>query len=75
MSCDGKALVVTTISQQILDSREAAALLKIHPKTLQKLARDGDVPAFQIGTLWRFVSSELDEWIDKRISSKSPLVS
>jgi excisionase family DNA binding protein len=63
------------ISQQILDSREAAALLKIHPKTLQKMAREGAVPAFQIGTLWRFVSSELDDWVQSKLSSKPPLVS
>ena len=30
--------------EPILDSEEAAALLKIHPKTLQKLARNGTIP-------------------------------
>jgi excisionase family DNA binding protein len=51
--------------EPLLDSAEAAALLKIHPKTLQKLARNGEVAAIQIGKLWRFRASALDEWLKK----------
>ena len=32
-----------TSFERLLDSDEAAALLKIHPKTLQKMARDGEI--------------------------------
>jgi excisionase family DNA binding protein len=39
--------------------------LKIHPKTLQKLARQGEVEAIHIGKLWRFRASALDEWVKK----------
>jgi excisionase family DNA binding protein len=51
--------------EPLLDSEEAAALLKIHPKTLQKLARDGEVDAIQIGKLWRFRASALNRWLEK----------
>jgi excisionase family DNA binding protein len=51
--------------EPLLDSEEAAALLKIHPKTLQKLARKGEVSAIHIGKLWRFRASALDEWVRK----------
>ena len=51
--------------EPLLDSEEAAALLKIHPKTLQKLARSGEVAAIHIGKLWRFRASALDEWVKK----------
>jgi excisionase family DNA binding protein len=51
--------------EPLLDSEEAAALLKIHPKTLQKLARQGEVAAIHIGKLWRFRASALDEWVKK----------
>jgi excisionase family DNA binding protein len=54
--------------EPLLDSEQAAALLKIHPKTLQKLARQGEVAAIQIGKLWRFRASALDEWL-KQIAS------
>jgi excisionase family DNA binding protein len=38
--------------ERILNTEEAAALLQIHPKTLQRMARQGVVPAFRIGDLW-----------------------
>jgi excisionase family DNA binding protein len=46
--------------EPLLDSVEAAGLLKIHPKTLQKLARTGKVDAVKIGKLWRFRASALN---------------
>lgn len=52
--------------EPLLDSDEAAALLKIHPKTLQKMARNGDIRAVQIGKLWRFRASDLSLWIADR---------
>jgi excisionase family DNA binding protein len=39
--------------------------LKIHPKTLQRLARQGEVTAIQIGKLWRFRASALNRWLQK----------
>ncbi len=50
--------------EPLLDSEEAAALLKIHPKTLQKLAREGKIEAIQIGRLWRFRTSALNRWLE-----------
>jgi excisionase family DNA binding protein len=49
--------------EPLLDTAEAAALLQIHPKTLQKLARAGTVSGIRIGKLWRFRASALDEWL------------
>jgi excisionase family DNA binding protein len=51
--------------EPLLDSIEAAELLKIHPKTLQKMARKGEITAIQIGRLWRFRASALNEWLEK----------
>lgn len=53
--------------EPLLDSKEAAALLKIHPNTLKKLARSGEISALQIGTLWRFRASALNEWVKKML--------
>lgn len=46
-----------------LTSEQAAAFLKIHPKTLQRMARQGRIPAYRIGDLWRFRASELEAWL------------
>ena len=58
-----------------LTSEEAARLLNIHPKTLQRMARKGQVPAHRIGDLWRFRASELDAWFrGKHDRLETPLV-
>ncbi len=59
-----------TSFEPVLDTNEAAGLLKIHPKTLQRMARSGHVPAFRIGDLWRFRASELDEWLRSEVCCK-----
>ena len=60
--------------EPLLDSQQAAVLLQIHPKTLQKLAREGKVPGHRIGDLWRFRTSELDGWLNTSVNSELPLV-
>ena len=58
--------------EPLLDSNEAAQLLKIHPKTLQRMARRGEIPAIQIGKLWRFRASELSAWTHDIIAHSYP---
>ena len=60
--------------EPLLDSLEAATLLSIHPKTLQKMARAGTIPAYRLGDLWRFRASTLDSWLGSVVSSTQPLV-
>ena len=55
--------------EQLLDSDEAAALLKIHPKTLQKMARNGEIAGVQVGRLWRFRASAINEWLEHKMAS------
>lgn len=55
--------------EQLLDSDEAAALLKIHPKTLQKMARNGEITGVQVGRLWRFRASVINEWLEQKMAS------
>jgi excisionase family DNA binding protein len=49
--------------EPLLDSNEAAALLRIHPKTLQKLARRDEIKGSHVGKSWRFRVSDLNEWL------------
>ena len=57
--------------ERVLNTDAAEALLQIHPKTLQRMARQGIVPAFRIGDLWRFRASSLDLWLRSGLCSKS----
>jgi excisionase family DNA binding protein len=49
--------------EPLLDSGQAASLLRIHPKTLQKMARRGEIQGKHVGKLWRFRASDLNEWL------------
>ena len=66
-SIDNQSKLGTTF-EPLLDSEDAAKLLRIHPKTLQKLARNGEIQAVRIGKLWRFRASHLNDWVNSRLS-------
>jgi excisionase family DNA binding protein len=57
-----------------LDLGEAARLLKVHPKTLQKLARQGKVPACKLGRAWVFVEHLLEAHLVSESFSRAPVV-
>jgi excisionase family DNA binding protein len=50
--------------EPLLDGELAAKFLGgIHPKTLQRMARSGEVPAYRVGRFWRYRASELNDWL------------
>lgn len=49
--------------EPLLDSTEAAALLRIHPKTLKKMASRGEIQARRVRRFWRFRASDLNDWL------------
>jgi excisionase family DNA binding protein len=53
---------------RLLNTDEAAMLLRIHPKTLQRMARKGEIPAMQVGKLWRFSTSALLLWQEHKLA-------
>ena len=55
-------------TERLLDSHEAAALLKVHPRTLQRLAQRGEIAGVQVGKLWRFRASSIDAWVQERLA-------
>lgn len=55
--------------EPLLDSHQAAAILKVHPRTLQRLVHRGEIGAVHVGKLWRFKASTLTAWIDRDIAS------
>ena len=57
--------------EPLLTAEEAAVHLRIHTKTLQKLARTGAVPSIRMGKYWRFHLSVLDAWVRARENDPS----
>ena len=55
--------------EPLLNSEQAADLLQIHHKTLQKLARRGEIRGMHVGKLWRFRTSDLNDWLCRQRAS------
>ena len=53
------------MGEEILTIREVADLLKLHPKTVNKLANSGKLPGYRIGRQWRFRKSEVLKLLEK----------
>jgi excisionase family DNA binding protein len=50
--------------EPLMNDAEAAQFLGgLHPKTVQRMARHGELPAYRIGRYWRFKASELATWL------------
>lgn len=56
--------MVKNTEENYISLDEAAKYLNIKPVTLRKWIRQNkDLPAHQIGRLWKFKRSELDAWV------------
>ena len=63
----------TVAFEPLLRVEEAALLLGgMHPKTLMRLSRMGEVPAIKIGRCWFFRASALNAWVDVQSKSHRP---
>lgn len=51
---------------QLLTLAEAARLLHVSTRTLQRMIRNNDLPALKVGGQWRLRESQLTDWIERR---------
>lgn len=67
----------TTPHELPIDSKTAAAYLNIHYKTVELMARMGEIPATKSGKSWQFLRSMLSDWLREQMKSnlKRPLTS
>jgi len=51
------------IFEPLLDSQQAAKLMHVHPETVKRWARRGEIPSLKFGKVWRFRASGLEAYI------------
>ena len=51
---------------ELMTAEETCRYLKITPRTLYRYLRSRQIPAFKLGKEWRFVRSDLEQWIRER---------
>jgi excisionase family DNA binding protein len=47
----------------VLTVNELSDYLKVHPTTIYRLLKAGQLPGFRIGSDWRFNVEEIERWL------------
>ena len=57
-----------TNGAQLMSLPEVATYLGMAERTIYVWAQQGKIPAFKLGTSWRFRRSEIDAWLETQRS-------
>ena len=50
----------------VMTVEELAGYLKMKTVTIYKHAQEGKIPAFKVGSKWRFKKETIDRWIEEQ---------
>jgi PTS system nitrogen regulatory IIA component len=56
------------IDDDILTIEEVAKYLRVSERTVYDWAQKGEIPAGKIGTVWRFKKTDIEKWVNDRLS-------
>jgi len=59
------------VDDDILTLEEVAKYLRVSERTIYDCAQKGEIPAGKIRTAWRFKKSEIDKWVNEKLTSSS----
>jgi excisionase family DNA binding protein len=51
-----------TLATTIMTLDEVASYLRVHTSTVYRMAKNRSIPAFKIGSDWRFNRESIDQW-------------
>ena len=57
------------MEDDILTIEEVAKDLRVSERTVYDWAQKGEIPSGKIGTVWRFKKSEIEKWVNDRLTS------
>lgn len=52
--------------EKALSVREVADILNVNQRTIYRLINDKKIPAFKVADSWRFLPSDLENWINQQ---------
>jgi excisionase family DNA binding protein len=56
---------------KVLTLEEVADFLQVHPSTVYRLLKNRRIPAFRMGSDWRFNQESIEQWV-KRLEDGQP---
>jgi excisionase family DNA binding protein len=57
----------------VMTLEEVAIFLRVHPSTVYRLLRQNRIPAFKMGSDWRFNQESIERWIAEREGENSDM--
>lgn len=51
------------MDKEVLSPEEAARYIDVHPQTIYRLLRQGEIPGRKIGRQWRILKAALDDYL------------
>lgn len=57
---------ITQMSEQIMTVKDVASYLKLNERTVYRMATSAKIPAFKVGTSWRFKREDIEKWIEEQ---------
>ena len=57
-----------TVAKTFLTVKEVAQYLRVNEYTVYRLVNQKKIPAYKVGSQWRFKRSVLDEWLKKQLN-------
>jgi|GraSoiStandDraft_56_1057294.scaffolds.fasta_scaffold776989_1 excisionase family DNA binding protein len=53
--------------EEPIDANEAAKMLGVLPRTVIRLAQEGEIRGFKVRDVWRFYRSDIEAYIQRQI--------
>ncbi|MGZ3510766.1 MAG: helix-turn-helix domain-containing protein [Candidatus Binataceae bacterium] len=50
------------VAQRVMTVQDVSAYLRVHPSTVYRLLKRNELPAFRVGSDWRFNVEAIDRW-------------
>lgn len=57
------------MQENLLTTEQVAQYLKIDKFTVYRLVTQGKIPAFKVGTQWRFKRSMVEAWLESNMNT------
>jgi excisionase family DNA binding protein len=51
-----------TVTRRVMTVQDVSAYLRVHPSTVYRLLKRNELPAFRVGSDWRFNVEAIDRW-------------
>lgn len=53
------------LKDNVLTVQEVSSYLRVHPSTIYRMLKRHQIPAFRVGSDWRFTVEAIDQWRER----------